>query len=110
MYPQGFSINLSHCLFVCYVTCRCQPQKCQLFWLIACILFIQVIIIIINQFYLKSKHASLAQLKADLQEGRDIYNSRIYGILYEPPNLPPTTNSSPGIDSRSSISSPGIDN
>ena len=28
----------------------------------------------------------------DLQEGRDIYNSRIYGILYEPPNLPPTTN------------------
>jgi hypothetical protein len=49
------------------------------------------VIIIINQFYLKSKHASLAQLKADLQEGRDIYYSRIYVILYEPPNLPPTT-------------------
>jgi hypothetical protein len=51
----------------------------------------QIIIITINQFYLKWKHASLAQLKADLQEGRDIQNSKIYRILYEP-NLPSSPN------------------
>jgi hypothetical protein len=32
----------------------------------------ELVIIIINQFYLKWKHASLAQLKADLQEGREV--------------------------------------
>ena len=44
-------------------------------------LYLSVIHQSINEFYLKSKHASLAQLKADLQEGRDIYNSRIWNII-----------------------------